>query len=1066
MERACAGVGGVVLLTGEPGIGKSRFAEQLAAWALELGAKVAVGRCWEAGGAPAYWPWIEVFRELEMDEDPFSGAAADLAAVAPEARFAVFERAVRALRARAAERPLVLVLDDLHAADAPSLLLSRLVAREAARAPLLLVGAYRDAELELKPGIAPLLAALARDAQVLALRRLAPEAVSAWLADALPGAGPERAAELFRLTEGQPLFVHEALRLAGADKRHPFSLGWGGVLDERLGQLAAPTRSLLAAAAVLGRDFERADLAAISGEDPDRVHAALREALAASILVTGRAPGALRFSHVLLRDRLYAELAPSARATLHARAGAALLARGAGEQAAVHHLFEGQSALDQARDAGEPGAVHGSSEGRSAGASGGGAGGQRAVHRSSAGESPLDQARDAGEPTAGRRISEGQSALVRVAEVAERAAAAALAQLAFEQAAEIGLRALSLPGASELPSALSCELELRVAEAQLRLGDSAAAIPRCVRAAARAEQGGHAELLARAALVYGTELASGTVDAQMVMLLRNAEAALGRGDSALRVRVLARLAAALTPLEHASDHTEVPALVRESLSMARRLGDRHALLYALQFAATVGMLVPEQERFAVLEETVGLARALGQRLVLAHSLPVYLAGLLERGERAQAEAVLGEYRELASELRQPRARVTYLLVNGLMLSLQGDFAGADRAAEEATQVAREAGLQSSLFTVLTYRLSQAQLRADPQLLASEAPAVLALLSRLPGAGPHVAWFLAGIGRVEEARERLRLYTPDLQQHRALNLWELSGAGEASVLLGDRALARQIYPLLLRAADRMFWNMAPGALIGPIARVLGDLAQLLGQMADARRHYDEAIAFCEKLQAARLVELCRAARQRAEGVPASHAQPAQSAPDSASAAPASAAANSGKGNLLAVLQLRREGEVWTLSSAAGGGVRLKHGKGVQYLQYLLERPGTEVHVLALAGIDQRAGDAGPALDAQAKQSYRQRLDALRDELAEAERFGDGARAERAQAEVEAISEQLAKAVGLGGRDRRAASDVERTRINVQRRLKDVIERVAAADPALGRYLAAAIKTGTTCVYQPL
>src|SRR6185369_4772605 len=141
--------------------------------------------------------------------------------------------------------------------------------------------------------------------------------------------------------------------------------------------------------------------------------------------------------------------------------------------------------------------------------------------------------------------------------------------------------------------------------------------------------------------------------------------------------------------------------------------------------------------------------------------------------------------------------------------------------------------------------------------------------------------------------------------------------------------------------------------------------------------------------------------------------------------------------------------------------LKNAKGFGYLHYLFEQPGRPVHVLELAGIDHPVGDAGPLLDAQAKQEYRRRLDDLRDQLAEAEGFGDAARAARLEAEIGAIAEQLAGAVGLGGRDRRAASAVERTRINVQRCLKDAIERIAALDPALGRYLAAAVKSGTYC-----
>jgi non-specific serine/threonine protein kinase len=159
-------------------------------------------------------------------------------------------------------------------------------------------------------------------------------------------------------------------------------------------------------------------------------------------------------------------------------------------------------------------------------------------------------------------------------------------------------------------------------------------------------------------------------------------------------------------------------------------------------------------------------------------------------------------------------------------------------------------------------------------------------------------------------------------------------------------------------------------------------------------------------------------------------------------------------------------MWTLSSGSGAPVRLRDSKGLGYLQYLLQHPGRQLHVLELAGIDLRGGDAGVVLDARAKAEYRERLSELRSELADAEAAQDVGRAERYAREIEALEEQLARALGLGGRDRRAASDVERMRVNVQRRLKDVLDRVAAADPELGSHLKAALVTGTYCLYRPL
>jgi hypothetical protein len=166
------------------------------------------------------------------------------------------------------------------------------------------------------------------------------------------------------------------------------------------------------------------------------------------------------------------------------------------------------------------------------------------------------------------------------------------------------------------------------------------------------------------------------------------------------------------------------------------------------------------------------------------------------------------------------------------------------------------------------------------------------------------------------------------------------------------------------------------------------------------------------------------------------------------------------------KLVRDGDVWHVRRA-GEPFSLRDGKGVRYLARLIDEPRCELHVLdladALEAVD--GGDAGEHLDAQARDSYKTRLRDLEDNLAEAESRNDLGGIERATQEIEALQGELRRAIGLGGRARRAGAAVERARINVQRRLRTAIMQIAAHDPVLGRHLERSVRTGVYCAYEP-
>ena len=169
--------------------------------------------------------------------------------------------------------------------------------------------------------------------------------------------------------------------------------------------------------------------------------------------------------------------------------------------------------------------------------------------------------------------------------------------------------------------------------------------------------------------------------------------------------------------------------------------------------------------------------------------------------------------------------------------------------------------------------------------------------------------------------------------------------------------------------------------------------------------------------------------------------------------------------------RKEGEFWTIAYA-GTIFRLKDANGLHYIAHLLRHAGQEFHARDLALVDRKGeqgptdlGSAGAVLDAEARSQYQRRLADLRDELGEAERFNDAGRTERAREEIEFLTHELAAAVGLGGRDREAASSTERARLMVTKSVKAVLRKIRERHPALGHHFASSIKTGHFCTYSP-
>jgi predicted ATPase len=247
LEDALEGHGRLFLLAGEAGIGKSRLADELASKARELGAMVLWGRCWEAGGAPAYWPWVQSIRSYLRNAGPqtvrsqMAAGAADIAQMLPEvrglfpdlprpaatvdpeaARFRLFDAVTSFLRSAAEAQPLVLVIDDLHVADTPSLLFLEFLAGQLAESRILAVAAFRDTELTREHPLTATVGELLRHRVTLRLPLIGlTEPDVATFIVLTTGVAPPMtlAATIHADTDGNPLFVGEVVRLLAAEGR-------------------------------------------------------------------------------------------------------------------------------------------------------------------------------------------------------------------------------------------------------------------------------------------------------------------------------------------------------------------------------------------------------------------------------------------------------------------------------------------------------------------------------------------------------------------------------------------------------------------------------------------------------------------------------------------------------------------------------------------------------------------------------------------------------------------------------------------------------------------------------
>ncbi len=1015
---AMRGRGGLVLVTGEAGIGKTTLVTRAAEEARQHGSLVLTGWCSDGDSTPGYWPWVQVLRGLRraVGDDEWAtlrqAGGASLGALLGEGigsetvePFALYDAVTNALISAAERRPLIVILDDLHWADAASLRLLEFAMRQSWLQPLLLMGTYRDVEVEATPHpLQSLLGALSAKATMITLTGLDRTEVGALMArTAGREPEPELVDTVFRRTGGNPFFVEQTARLwCSVGSVTTVAPQVTDAVRARLSLLPPPVTHLLTAAAVLGRRFHRQLLAGAAGMPAAEVDRLLDQAVLAR-LVVAQGAGEFAFTHDLVREALHDALPPAELRRMHAEVVKALDRPGDDDRARAaelaRHAYLAGDAFDRSRTL----------------------------------ELLLAAARQAG------------------------------TWLATEEAVGHYRRALELvDGGDECRWAV---VRLDLAQELHRLGEREEAWDIFRQVAAAARGGQDLELLARTALVlHGIGMQSGDQPSLTLDLLTEAHAGLADGAE---------------PLADASPDQLARQLTDRLTVLARREEDDEALAFGLwAWHDAIWGLGSAPERLSLIDELVTVARRRRDRELEYFAASLRWVAWLEQGD----PGYLDHYRAfVAMAEREPLARYTNAsyIDRSIVSTHTGRFDEAEAFLDRALRSAEAdvnldvpyvgEHLRWSLW-LLQGQFGQLDALHDslrrkghpyPDLLQ----AVSAVQQGDPG--PALRYLARTEGEehnvprtAEPLRLRLLAHAAALSQDPLLceqaraalapfpgqwlvSLYGSDISGPVHLWLGMVHAAQQRWSAAVdmltsayRSADRLQarpWSIMARAQLGQALLGRGDPSDV----AAARRLLDEVAADAAAIGMRHVVHQAQQHEQRVPARPAG--------------------------------EFRRHGSVWKLRFD-GRTVQLNDAKGLRDLHYLISRPGVDVPAVQLLSPDggevvlaARSLGGDPVLDETAKAQYKRRLSQLEEQIEHALERHDDRRAAQLDEERETLLRHLQDAAALGGRSRRLGSEVERARKAVTARIHDVLRKLDSRHPALAAHLRSTVSTGTTCRY---
>jgi DNA-binding CsgD family transcriptional regulator len=828
-SEALAGRGRLVVLTGPPGIGKTRLAEELADGARRSGQRVLWGRAIEDRGAPPLWPWRRILQVVGGEQEQYRLAgnrdsdrarSDDLAA----ARFRAAAATADTITAAARAGDLLIVLEDLHWADHASLFLLRELAADLPSSRLLVLATCRDTaddpwratlgDLARLPGL-----------QVMRLAPLGQAAVDQILRAAGVAVDPDVVHFVHARSEGNPLYVATLARVLAAQPGGGYDTdvvariaGSSAEVSRLVSSLSDGlddgARDLLAAASVLGTDFDSGLVAAVSGAGQDGPAALSAAQVKGLVSRAPNRPDRWRFTHALVRDGIYASLRDDRRIDLHRRAAAALepMARAAPER-----------------------------------------GGEVAAHL--------------------LRAASDRAGMRQAADWAAAAAAAATSALAFEDAAGYLAMALAAAEAADASDTERAKLLIELATAQYRAGQLGTSLQHAVTAADAAERARRLDLLAEAALVVrgiGHHPVAITLLGLCDRALADPDCPTGR-----RARLLAQRASALAELGdlEAADTDSAAAMTQ-----AAAAGEPAAELDAIR--ARVAALTAPQYRTELLPlgtRALELAAVTGQPLaaVLAHVWRIDAAYQLANLQAVDTEIV--QLAQLATSTRLPLARWHLLRQQASRAALAGQLALARDRSEAARRLAIRLQDPSGAGLSYSFAVWLAVARGDAAEIPADFFDVIAAAPPIPVVRAGLAMALFTVGRTDEARavyETLR-QLPANAARDVRTVGVFTQLMNLIVAFRDTDAAQTYYDLLSPyGAEAEVIGTGLMVVFGSLHWPLGRMADLLGRTEQALDHFALAITLNTRLGARPLVVLTRldwAAALRSRGAAGDLAQ---------------------------------------------------------------------------------------------------------------------------------------------------------------------------------------------------